>query len=50
MDTNKIKELMQKVASDTATSEEKLEVMRELNTLIEAYNKVLKEALKQDFS
>lgn len=48
MDTNKIKELIQKVTSDTATKEEKLEVMRELNTLIEAYNKVLKESLGQD--
>ena len=48
MDTEKLKILIQKMADGTATEGEKLEAFKNLNELVETYNKTLKEALAQN--
>jgi ribosomal 50S subunit-associated protein YjgA (DUF615 family) len=48
MDTEKLKELIQKVVNGTANEEEKLQALKNLNELVEEYNKALKEALAQN--
>ena len=48
MNPDHLKKLLEKVANGSATESEKLEALKEANTLIEEYNKALKEALAQN--
>lgn len=45
MNPNHLKDLLEKVANGSASEVEKLEALREANTLIEEYNRILKEGL-----
>ena len=48
MDTDQLKNLLQKMENGVASQEEQTTALRELNILIEKYNKILKEAFDQD--
>lgn len=48
MDSDHLKELLEKVANGSATDAEKLEALRQANDLIVHYNRLLKEALAQN--
>ena len=45
IDTDSLKELIQKVADGMATQEEKLKALRDINAVIEEYNKALKKGI-----
>ena len=45
INTDWLKELIKKVADGTATQEEKLKALQDMNELIEEYNKVLQEGI-----
>ena len=50
MDITKFKELLEKVLAGTATEEEKVETIKDLNLFVKEYNRLMKEALAQNQS